>query len=104
MSGAVFKKVYAADRVTQAIQDNAEQAFRPLLESPFVGCRLIEDVELVATASNRVAHGLGRDIAGWIVVDRDASGSVWRVSPSTSPDRVLLLSSSAAMTVDLIVF
>lgn len=55
----------------------------------------------LASGSNRVAHGLGRQPVGWMVVDTDAAVTVYRTAWSAT---TLDLTASGAVTVKLWVF
>jgi hypothetical protein len=51
-----------------------------------------------------VAHGLGRDIVGWWVVDINAPAKVYRAAQGTLPPSILPLQADATAIADVWVF
>ena len=49
-----------------------------------------------------IEHGLGRPVAGWVVVDRTAPGDVWRSGENGVNRLVLTSSSSGSLTILLL--
>lgn len=85
------------------LQDGAIASFDTLAELPFLNFAWKRDVVL-ASGSNAVAHGLGRDWRGYIVTRANGAATVY--APDTQPikDRQLTLTASGAVVVDLFVF
>lgn len=99
-----FPKIYSPNREVSQIQDAIVDAIDPLLALPLSDSNFLENVDLT-TGSNIVSHGLGRDLRGWIVVRKDADESIYDTQDSNSlPALTLMLVSSGAVTVSLIVF
>lgn len=55
----------------------------------------------VTTSSTSIDHKLGRQPIGWIITDKNALADVYRVSWN---DRVIILDSSATVTLNMWVF
>ena len=63
------------------------------------GARRYPDrVTLTAGIDERVLHGLGRELVGWMVTRQSGAGSVWEVSADRD---VLVLQASLDLEVDL---
>ena len=120
MPASKFDRINSGDNALDRVQGNVAKAIDPVLSVALLDGRLVED-DVVAgalvpitlsTTPKDVAHGLGREYRGWIVVDKNANADVW-VDPPTgtplvdpNPDRALFirLDASAAVTVKLWVF
>lgn len=90
--------------VEDLFQREVSDSLKKLNASPIARGRLLEDVALT-TGTVRVAHGLGRPVIGFYVVDAVAQATVWRDATDVgSPNIFLPLISSAAATVSLWVF
>jgi hypothetical protein len=103
MSLPAYKKIRSPDRVVTQLQDNVEQAIRPLLGMQIAAGRLIENVEVLTGTPKVIDHRLNRAMRGWFIVDKDADANVWK-TVSTIPERTLVLNSSANVTLSLWVF
>lgn len=103
MALPVFRKIRTQVRDLIQLQDAVAAVFLPLLKVSILDGRLIEDIE-VTTSQVVVNHGLGRELRGWILVDKNANARVWRVNSTTNPTRELHLDSGATVTVSLWVF
>lgn len=97
-----LRDVGLTNRDLDRVQDNIERAFRPVASKEILDGRLIQGV-VVTTASVAVSHGLGRNLVGWAVVDKNANADVWRVGTANA-DTLLTLDASATVTVSLWVF
>lgn len=99
-----FPKIYTQDRELNMIQDAIVNALDPLLVLPLSQSNLLEDIEL-DTGTNTINHGLGRPLVGWFIVRKNANETVYDDQDNNSmTDRTLLLISSGAVTVSLMVF
>jgi hypothetical protein len=56
----------------------------------------------IATGGTKLAHKLGKEPQGWIVVDKDANASVWRFEASDA--NYINLKSSATVNVKLYIW
>ena len=88
------------NRQLGAIIDNLNQ----LVGSPLLNNNILTSVSL-ASGSNTINHKLNRKLQGWMIVRQRASASIYDTQDSnTDPNNTLVLVSSAAVTVDLLVF
>jgi hypothetical protein len=86
-----FRKIVAKDYDLQRVQENCALAFKQVLEK-----ELLDGVMVTATITNAptsVSHTLGRQPLGWFIVDKQATGDVWRTAWN---DRIITLVSGAA--------
>lgn len=75
------------------------QAVSALQQAALAGARRYPDrVTLTAGIDERVLHGLGRELVGWMVTRQNGAGSVWEVSADRD---VLVLQASLDLEVDL---
>lgn len=99
-----MNQVNTTDRVLQLIQSNVASVLQPLLTNPLSRSQLIENVQL-SSGLNIVNHTLGRKLRGWMIVRLRGPASTWdSQDTNTKPNLTLLLNSSAAVSVDLMVF
>jgi hypothetical protein len=77
----------------------------PLLAAPASDAQLLSSISLV-NGTTVVNHKLGRALKGWMVVLNSTAGTDIYDSQDTnpSPDKTLILNSSAAAVVSLLVF
>lgn len=77
----------------------------PLLAQPSAQQLILTNVKL-AVGQNVVAHTLGRKLRGWIPVRvRGTAAQLYDLQDANQhPELTLILNSSAAVTVDLVVF
>lgn len=76
----------------------------PLLLSPFLQGRLIQNVSL-STGDNVVNHGLNRKLQGWVLVRQRAAATIYdKQDLNQIPNLTLTLNTSANVSVDLYVF
>jgi len=96
--------VQTASRELNQFQQQVISAVDPVLENPIVNGRLIESIT-ITSGINRIDHGLGRTLVGWIVVRNGASVTFYdNQSTNSTPDRTLVLTASGAATISLYVF
>lgn len=99
-----FPKLNVDDRKLSQIQDNLSDAINPLLRLPLSDSNFLEDIDLVV-GSNKINHGLGRELLGWLVVRRDTDDSIYDTQVSNpTPQLTLVLVSSGSVTVSMVVF
>lgn len=84
------------DRMLQAIADSINSLVKAVTNDNVVTATLDN------TQDWPVTHGLGAPVATWDVVDINGNATVWQsTAKNDSPSRVILLRSSAAVTVNL---
>lgn len=97
-------KVQTSDRILNQLQSNIAYALNPILTNPATQGRILRAVALKSGA-NVVQHGLGAPLTGWIPVRIRGAATLYDTQDSNqTPSSTLLITSSAAVTVDLYVF
>ena len=79
---------------------NLDEIFREI-QSDFLYGVTLKDVTL-STSEASIAHKLGKQAQGWIIVDKNANENIW--SSSTKDGKFLYLSASGAVTVTIYVW
>lgn len=82
--------------------DNVESAFETLRGVSLLDGRRIADVSITGGSNTTVNHGLGRDLVGWFVTDKDTIADY--PSKVSSDDKTLVVTSTSNQTIDLWVF
>lgn len=77
---------HTGDRQTQAMQVTAGRTASTLNGCPFIVGNHVEDLTITAGANNRVAHGLGRKVRGYIVTRSDSADQIYETDPSIAND------------------
>lgn len=86
------------------LQNNWSSQIDPVLTQPLNDSILLKNVSL-ASGTNQINHKLGRKLQGWFIVRQRSAGSVFDTQDSNQhPELTLLLTASAAIVVDLLVF
>lgn len=99
-----FRKLNTDSRELNQVQENIEQTFRAVLVAELLGGQLLTDVQL-ASGANRVQHGLSQPLQGYFVVRKNGIADIYDTKSSKVVDRnILILNSTASVTVDLWVF
>jgi hypothetical protein len=97
-------RLQTLDPELRRVQENLLSASRSLVTNPLLDGRLLEGV-VVGTSSTELSHGLGRKLRGWFPTRRRADARVWDTQDgNTRPELTLLLTASAAVTLDLWVY
>jgi hypothetical protein len=80
------------------------QAINPVLSSPIATPIILEAISLVA-GTNVINHTLGESLKGYVVILNSAAATFYDSQETNpSPNRTLILNSSAATKVSLLVF
>lgn len=98
-----FGRIRTENKELIALQNSLARIFNELLKPEVLAGRLITGVSL-STETTTVSHGLGRELRGWHVVDKNDDESIWRVNATTRPARELQLKASGTVSVNLWVF
>lgn len=99
MAGALIPKglrrgvALSAPPSEQGAARSREADLGPVLQAPMLQARRVGEVDL-STTPLEIAHGLGRQLEGWLVVDGDADARVWRTAKD---GRTLTLVASASV-------
>lgn len=104
-----FIRIPSGHPTIELIQGMLERDKQRLNEEPIRDCRLLESQSLEQDYVNKIEHGLGRIIKGYIITRQsDPCFIVWPPSTTTTEtidlSLYLPLSSSGNVTVDLLVF
>lgn len=101
----IFKKINTDNYELQKVQDSVAAAFQTLGMNYMINGELLKDVTLQSGVDNQVQHKLSRVPNGFFVVDKNATADVWQSTTANKiKDRILLLRSSATVTINLWVF
>jgi hypothetical protein len=96
-----FRRLRTGDRNLDAVQDNVDEALRPLIENPLMRGSSVA-FSLSSGSATKVPHRLGTVPVGFFLVSPTAAGHVWQAD---SPTRLFLtLRSDANITGSLYVF
>lgn len=99
-----YRKLNVADYELNAVQNNTAAILNLLTTNTLADALLVEDQDLILGDTD-IDHQLGRKLVGWIVVRRSAAVDIFdKQGTNTLQDRTLILNSSGAATVSLIVF
>lgn len=86
------------------LQTKWASILNPLLGNPSLNSVILPNVNLV-NGSNTINHTLGRALMGWRLIRVRAAATIYDTQDSNPmPSLTLLLTSNAAVTVDLEVF
>lgn len=89
------------DRVLSMLQSQWATQIDPVLAQPLNKGLILKSVALISGVTV-INHKLARTLQGYIIVDQNAAASIYRSAAKN--DKTLTLTSSAAVTVDLLVF
>lgn len=112
MAFSAFRKIRVGEgeeigsKHINAVQDNVSTALAQITGKDALDLTLLPNVVLKAGVVNRVAHKLGRRLAGWWIVRTHGSHPfVYDVQDTNpAPELQLALMSATPVTVDLLVF
>jgi hypothetical protein len=91
----LFKKITHLLKETNQLQDNIDQAFKKINDSPFIGGKFIK-VERSDSNQFDINTGLGRSVKGWIVTDTNVSATFYRVKTNRDSTGILTIKPSAS--------
>ena len=101
----IFKKINTDNYELQKVQDSVVSAFQTLGMNYMINGELLKDITLQSGVDNQVQHKLSRVPNGFFIVDKNAAADVWQSTTANKiKDRILLLRSSATVTINLWVF
>lgn len=88
----------------QLLQTNWSKQLNPVLAQPINQGTILTEVSLT-TGDNTINTGLNRKLQGWIIIRQRALASIYdKQDNNSTPSQTLILNSSAAVVVDLLVF
>jgi hypothetical protein len=91
----------SSDRVLQQLQTQWRALLNPVLANPLTNAQMLQNVVL-KNGVTVINHKLGQIQQGWLILDINGSSNVYRSAPFN--DLTLTLTSSATVTVNLLVF
>ena len=103
MSLKAFKKVGFEQKEVAKLQENVDSAIKRVLDAAIIDGLLLEGIELTNGQVTSIDHKLGRNLRGWLLVDKNANANVWRAN-TDKPGLKLNLNTSATVTVSIWVF
>lgn len=92
------------DQDVNQLQINIKKVLTPLINNPLLGGNIVGGSVTLATGDNNISHGLNQTLQGWSVQDINGPAVIYRNQGSVDPTKILVLNSSAAVTVTLYVF
>jgi len=98
---ALLPKFTTESQPLMLLQTKWSSILNPLLSNPLVNGILLKNISLI-NGDNVVNHKLGRNPQGYIIIDINASASIYRNEPFN--ELTLGLASDADCTVSLYVF
>ena len=78
-----FRTFSSEDEEINKLQVNIVETFFPLVSSPISGAALVGPVQL-STAPTQVAHKLGREFKGWLVVSPNAAENIFELARNST--------------------
>lgn len=97
-----FRRTRTGDRDLDAVQENVDEALRPIQACPIIDGSLVTGAEIPSGSSAPISHRLGRIPRGWMLVSPSADVRIWETEDPTS--RFLHLRASTPVTASLWVF
>lgn len=94
--------IQTQDQDVNQLQINIKKVLTPLINNPLLGGNVLQST--LATGDNKISHGLNRALQGWVIVDVNGITDVYRNQGNFDPTKILVLNSSAAVSVSLYVF
>lgn len=96
-----FRRIRTGDRNVDAVQDNVNEALRPVIENPLMRGAIVS-FTLASGSDTKVPHKLGTVPEGFWLVSPQAQAHVWQTA---APTRLFLtLRADAPVTGSLFVF
>ena len=83
------------------IQTKWKSQIDPVLNNAILGGKALNSINLNA-GSTQIPHGLSGAQKGWVITDVSGAATIYRSAPFNSTN--LVLTSSAAVTVNLLVY
>lgn len=93
-----------ADYNNSRVQDFTKASLKDLLKkNQILEGNIVE--QLILTSNTEVNHGLGREVTGWFVVNKDANADVWQSGTANdNPTRKIILVSDTPVTAKIYFF
>lgn len=85
------------------LQINIKNVLNPIIGNAILGGRVVGPIALTV-GNNNVSHGLGTTLQGWWPVSPQGVSNLYQNQGSANPAQILVINSSAAITVSFYVF
>lgn len=87
-----------------ALQTNWASILNPIVDNPALKSIILKNISLIA-GSNTINHKLGRKLQGYTLVRTRAASTIYDTQDDNQrPELTLLLTASAPVVVDILVF
>jgi hypothetical protein len=104
MASTTIQIQQTPNRQFQQFQQNLVTSLKPVTSNPISQGVILPKVSLIAGATT-VPTTLNRTLQGYLVIRQRAQAAIWDSQDSNSnPSQTLILNSTAAVVVDLMVF
>lgn len=101
---AQLPRIQSKDETFNRWQVQAQKVLQAALSNPVNSSILLTNIALV-TGSNSVSHKLNKPLTGWVIVRKRAVSDIFDTQDSNpTPSLTLLLTASANVTVDILVY
>lgn len=100
-----LKKIGQESPQSNQLQENVDQALKPIADKAILNGTLIKNVCLYPGKVTEVLHELGRAPLGWLIVRKRQDARIWDVQDyNDTPERTLALVTSHDVQLDLWIF
>lgn len=92
-----LRKTRTENLDVRQLQDAVDEVLKDVINNPLLQGRLIEKVVLSA-GTNTLAHGLGRELRGYLIAKRSSAATVYQIDPPTPDYLTLVVSADVTLT------
>lgn len=97
-----FKKVITKSLDLNKLQDNLTEVWNSIVKNTLLDSAQLTNISLKSGQINKIAHGLGRPLVKWTLIDIQQAAQVYSAQASNkSPELYLYLQCTADCTVSL---
>jgi hypothetical protein len=97
-----FQRITTTDYNINQLQNNVAKVVDTLSVQPLTTGTLLKNVHLLS-GDTTIFHGLNAPLQGYIITNIDGAATIYNAG-STTPDKTLVLNSTAAVIADIVVF
>lgn len=90
-------------RLFNQYQNQLKTALSPITNQPMAKSTILTNQNL-SSGANTIQTNLGYPLSGWYIIRQRAQADIWDSQDSNKDNNTLILNSSAAVSVDLVVF
>jgi len=100
-----LRQFNVVDADLDRLYQNVARFARQFTDKPLIDGIILKDLSLLSASDNSINHKLGREIQGWVIINKTAQSDIWAVpTKQTRTSKTLVLNCSADVTVSLYVF